>query len=411
MKLGLLTFHSQLNYGGVLQAFALRTELERLGNTVQTLDWWFDNRNQHLLGPLVCGTSKERIRTIKHMLSARGGGLVERHWRTTRFVRNRLAPTPWHFQQWNEVKSSDINCDCIVVGSDQVWHCGDWGDPRPFLLDGLPRNLPAIAYAVSLGMPSIPEEWRPVFHANLRRFSSVSVRESDAIPLLEPFGVHATHVLDPTQLLDAEEWRQLLGLRRLPEKSPRLVAYFLREPPLAAWPVLEAFAQRTGTTIDLFTQDFLLPPPRSPRQWLHNLSRVSGFPQRPIVWRHNAGPEAFVQAMSNAKWILSDSFHALMFASIFDKDIRFLRPSEPNRIRMFSRVEDFAKRYVNGTVICDTVSTALDSLRDTSPVTYNISELSLARSQSLTWLRTALSLADKTPTPEKPGKSASSREN
>ena len=118
-----------------------------------------------------------------------------------------------------------------------------------------------------------------------------------------------------------------------------------------------------------------------------------------------------MQAMSNAKWILSDSFHALMFASIFDKDIRFLRPSEPNRIRMFSRVEDFAKRYVNGTVICDTVSTALDSLRDTSPVTYNISELSLARSQSLTWLRTALSLADKTPTPEKPGKSASSREN
>ena len=45
MKIGILTFHSQLNYGGVLQCWALKTALEGMGHEVVVDRWHFpDNR-------------------------------------------------------------------------------------------------------------------------------------------------------------------------------------------------------------------------------------------------------------------------------------------------------------------------------------------------------------------------------
>lgn len=48
MKIGILTLHSQLNYGGVLQCWALQIALERMGHEVVVLDRWLDRKNAHL---------------------------------------------------------------------------------------------------------------------------------------------------------------------------------------------------------------------------------------------------------------------------------------------------------------------------------------------------------------------------
>lgn len=48
MKIGILTFHSQLNYGGVLQCWALQTALERLGHEAVVVDRWLDKGNTKL---------------------------------------------------------------------------------------------------------------------------------------------------------------------------------------------------------------------------------------------------------------------------------------------------------------------------------------------------------------------------
>ena len=39
MKVGIITFHRALNYGALLQAFALRYSLSRLGAEAQILDY------------------------------------------------------------------------------------------------------------------------------------------------------------------------------------------------------------------------------------------------------------------------------------------------------------------------------------------------------------------------------------
>ena len=45
MKLGILTFHSQLNYGGVLRCWALKMALEGMGHEVVVVDRWLDAKN------------------------------------------------------------------------------------------------------------------------------------------------------------------------------------------------------------------------------------------------------------------------------------------------------------------------------------------------------------------------------
>ena len=51
MRVGILTFHAQLNYGGGLQAFALQTALERMGHEVVMVDRWLSAGNVALRGP------------------------------------------------------------------------------------------------------------------------------------------------------------------------------------------------------------------------------------------------------------------------------------------------------------------------------------------------------------------------
>ena len=55
MKIAILTFHSQLNYGGVLQCWALQEAITKLGHDVKVLDRWLDPKNETLNGNRVSG--------------------------------------------------------------------------------------------------------------------------------------------------------------------------------------------------------------------------------------------------------------------------------------------------------------------------------------------------------------------
>ena len=200
----------------------------------------------------------------------------------------------------------------------------------------------------------------------------------------------ALEALDPTQLLSADTWRQTLKTHRRKER-PTLVAYLLREDPIQAWPHLENFARRMNARVEVFTQDFALPPPTSLatlRRRLQTSARI--LRPGPVRLRLSADPRAFVEAFDNARWVVSDSFHALMFASIFEKDVRFLRPTTPGRLQMFARIEEFAARHIHGPSIADTLPAALDALAHGPAVSHDTASLTAARAHSLTWLRTAL---------------------
>lgn len=394
MRVGVLTTHSQLNYGGVLQAWAGQQALRMLGHDVSVVDRWIDSRNVTLRGPFARMSLKAWGSFLIHACFGCGQwARTVRHWRTMRFVRETMRLTPYHFHEWPDVAGKDLGLDGLVIGSDQVWHCGDWGDPSVYLLEGAPQGLHAIAYAASFGIRAIPLDWVVRFREGLRRFAAISVREAEGVTLAASVGAKATHVLDPTQLVPADAWR-MLAFGRTPPSPPRrrrLVCYFLSVDLKRVWPLLEAFAKRNDCDIHVLRDGAyavrLAPRPLMKHLWFRLRTGFSS-----VRVRNDAGPREFLQDFAQADWIVSDSFHALMFASIFGKNVRILRPDTTARQGMFARIEEFAARYTSGPLIAPDLLSALASLA--APITYDLPALSAARASSLSWLRENLSLRD-----------------
>lgn len=390
MRVGILTFHAQLNYGGVLQAFALQTALERMGHEVVMVDRWLSAGNVALRGPFAGMPVRSWVRWLERGVMGCGTfGLAVRHWRTMRFVRKRLRLTPYHFVAWEEMAGRALGVDCLVVGSDQVWHGGDWGDPLPYLLEGAPP-VRAVAYAASFGMRRLPEAFFEAYRKGFPRFSAIGVRESEGVGLVASAGGRATHVVDPTQLVDAASWRKALALRGA-DARPRLVCYFLSENVLAALPALETFARERRCAVEVFVDRLQLPMPKSPSAIGKRLGWWARRMTSPVRLRLAAGPREFVGAFSSATWVLSDSFHALMFASIFGVDVRILRPKDAFRQMMFGRIEEFVKCAVKGTALSANVQEALASFAQGEPCVYDEAFLRERREASRTWLAEALS--------------------
>lgn len=395
LRVGILTLHSQINYGGVLQAFALQNALRQTGVHIKVVDYWMHNNaplKGLFVGPLggalacwiagvilLCGRWMDTIRRV----------------RTVRFIRGQFPLTNYHFTTWKEVEGQDLGLDCLVVGSDQVW--GPW-ENDDFFLVGAPKNIPAISYAASFGKRCVLDVLEPRYGALLDRFSAISVREAKGVQLVASVGHQATHVLDPTQLLSATRWREVLAL---PErrKKPVLVCYFMcqycSDWLLARLAALRTFAKRMGYRVEILVNDSVSTVPHSPKELLRHERRTIRYwwESRGLRVLHGAGPREFMKAFAGATCVLSNSFHALQFASIFGLNARIIRSSEKDRSAMFERFTDFQAKYVQGPLFADDVGDALASLERGETVSYDEAALAADRERSLTWLRESLAKA------------------
>lgn len=380
MRLGILTFHSQLNYGGVLQCWALKNALEGLGHEVVVVDRWLDFVNYHLRQQFFVGNIVGLFRhCVRGLLGCGDWGYLLRTLRTIRFVR-KLALTEYHFYEWEEAPE-ELGVDLIVVGSDQVWHCGDWGNPAPYLLVGAP-DVPAISYAASFGLKDIPPSFAAIFHQGLKRFSFVSCREREGVDICASLGVNASHVVDPTLLLENGRWLQLVGKRK---RTQTIVCYFMSPGWLQEASGLAEFAKRIGMDVVVMLDDLLL------KSTPHNINDlIENFRGCPVRICRSAGPLEFVRHFASARWVITDSFHALMFSAIFNLNVRFLRPSDAMRQTMFSRIVEFAQDCVRGPLFVDRVVDSFESFDKGEIVSFDHDRINEMRQQSKSWLENAI---------------------
>lgn len=391
MRVGILTFHSQVNYGGVLQAYALQTALEQAGYDVCVVDRWISPTNELLAGPHRAGPWRSRLAALmKGAFGLRAAwGRLRRHRRTEDFVRTHLRLTPEHFTEWTEPAAQRLPVDCLVVGSDQVWHGGTWGDPAPYLLEGAPEGVAAIAYAASFGMSELPPALTELYRRGIRRFSAISVREAEAVGLVERLGARAVHTADPTLLVDPAVWSAMASER--PSERPILTVYLMAGDILPMLPKLRAFARLMGAEVRVLLGCAVYPFPRSVGGALRLLwSRLRWpFPSS-VRLCLTAGPSEFLEALGQATWVLSDSFHALMFSAVFDKQVAILKPQEEMRRAMYGRIEEFLNAYTEGSVTAERVDEALGRFERGERMAFRREALRQCREASWAWLTTAL---------------------
>ena len=159
MRIAILTIPLNANYGGILQAYALQTTLEHIGeHDVKVLD------NPYLLKmpPTILRPFVYATRLIGRKLGVYSGNIKKEEGKNT-YCANTYHFVHENIHEYYINKLSDIpkeRFDAIVVGSDQIWrsyffhlYFGEMSDAFLRFTNGW--NIKRIAYAPSFGV----EKW------------------------------------------------------------------------------------------------------------------------------------------------------------------------------------------------------------------------------------------------------------
>lgn len=388
MKIGILTLHDSINYGALLQAYAMSCVYRSLGHEAVLID----RRRDRFGAPLKSDLSGlSPVRRLAWFLNATGiWHETVRRRRTLGFLREKVGLTSCHFADWRDAPD-DLGVDLVSVGSDQVWNA-TIHDPLDYLPGRIPDSLPVVSYAASVGMPRIPDGLAEGFRAAVRRFKAVSVREATAVGLLAEMGVAAQQVVDPVVLAGRTAWDGLLGDEVKP--SGRIVFYMLGGDSAPYAEEVGRLADRFGVEVDFFVGRMLLEPltRRGHPRLLKNLRLWCRYRRSPRVHLHLAdGPESFVRAIAGADAVITGSYHALLFSALFERNVRFVEPEASTpQAGMMVRIRDYADSVIRGPLLQPSVEAAFASVAAGERTGVDLDELARRRRVSLDWLKGAL---------------------
>lgn len=211
-----------------------------------------------------------------------------------KFVKQRLNTTPY-YSRTRILNAFPPRADLYITGSDQVW--GSYSDVNYLLF--APDDRVKASYAASFGRTQIDDAYAEKARKALRRFDGISVREDSGVVICERLGFKAEHVLDPTLLLNGDDYPSKSKGRR---KAPYVLCYFLNDTRKEQihWDAVTAYAEETGCNPKLVA--------------VENTYLVF---EQDCLWY--LSPEEWLDAYRNAKAIITNSFHGTAFAVIFKK--------------------------------------------------------------------------------------------
>ena len=304
-KIGILTFHNAHNYGAVLQAYALKTKLNRMGYKASVLNY----QNKYI------GKTYRKVLHIdfwkRDVLPSRWGkvfrevrdvfyGLKEwqKQWQVFEdFIAEKLLDGDTKQLSLEEVAAKD--CDVYVLGSDQIWARElTHGMDAAYFGQFAPEKK-KISYAASVPNGSIPENEKPFFKQYLASLSHISVREEKlAQSLRELTGREIDTVIDPTLLLEREDYEPLLYEKPL-KQGDYVFAYFVVENEMVSRCAKKAAELLGCELIEL------------------HYKKTPAICGETMIF--DAGPSEFLTYIRDAKMVVTNSFHGTVFSILFQK--------------------------------------------------------------------------------------------
>lgn len=325
MKIAIITLPLHTNYGGILQAYALQTVLQRMGHDVQHLQPKVEFHPLHPAWKMPLVWSKRLLRKCfggewRLPIFEHPHRWIRRY--TDVFIYKYIEMRSLSDEEWNASLAKDY--DVFIVGSDQVWRpCYALPIARYFLsfLDDTCSN-PRIAYAASFGTDNCEFSSNQILDCSklLQKFSFVSVREQSGTEICNQiFGVQASHVLDPALLLSKDDYLKLMQNQK-PSKG-NLMVYVLDDTP----------------DIRLFISQIAASEKLIPFNTNYSLGNRLGMPQLPV--------ENWLRGFVDAELIITDSFHACVFAIIFNKPFICIGNNERGMSRFHSLLDLFGLQH------------------------------------------------------------------
>lgn len=366
-KVAILTQPLGKNYGGIIQNFALQKALKNEGYfpvTVRrdnyekfSLRLFLSSVKNKTYNQLLGKKRKEFTRKELDLVYSKMEDFIQKNINVT----ERIFSTDGLRSHFHSQKYS-----AVIVGSDQTWRPKYSPNILNYYLDFIKSNnlITKISYASSFGT----DEWeyndqeKNACTKLIKLFDAVSVREDSGINLcLEHFGMKAQLVLDPTLLLEKNEYLDVF--KSSIRKRMGLFTYVLDR------------SSVKNNFIEQVSQKLRLPIfSNQPKKSINDVSNFHSLDEYmyPSV-------EDWLSSFHNAEFVITDSFHGTVFSIIFNKPFISIVNSERGASRFLSLLKlfsledrlvssidlfDFEKLY--DPIDYEAVNTTLEDLRNDS---------------------------------------------
>jgi hypothetical protein len=300
-KVALITIHVGFNFGSVLQTIATCNVLKKMGLNPQVINYV---PPQYTYNRYISESFENPQKFIRHII---GFPLfVTNNYIYSKYLSSHCDLSP-------KIKKSDIfsescpKADFYITGSDQVWNSFyNEGIDTRYFWNGIVGKK--IAYASSIGTEKLTDYEAYIFFKYLSKYKAISVREKSAVRLLSEIGIHATQVLDPTFMLDKEEWKIYASQKSV--KQPYLLVYLpynISDKDLIYKSIRE-IAVKKNLRVVTFSWNYFR----------------DNYADQTIRY---ASPGDFLSLMFHADYVVTNSFHGTAFSINLNKRFSTFMPS------------------------------------------------------------------------------------
>ncbi len=315
LKIKTITCHNVYNHGASLQEYALLKYLKQLGYQAETISYNPDYLSNHYNFLAVSNPKFDKnffLRSIYLLLKIPSRLLsLRRKYSFDKFSKKYISSTKKSYLSNQELKDNTPEADVYICGSDQIWNSFFQNGKDPaFYLDFVPDDKLKISYAASFATENIEENIKPFVTKKVKRIDAVSVRESSAVKILKDLGfTNIKHVVDPVFLLNKESWNNISSQEKV--KKPYILVYDADNNPSI--------------------KNFVLEMSKNNNWEIVTISNRISYADKNLSYK---GPNIFLSLIKEASFVVSNSFHAVAFSLIFEKQFVVFNRAEQINTRM-----------------------------------------------------------------------------
>lgn len=342
MKASCITIHRVVNFGSVLQTFATQILWEKVGVHVTIIDYipkrlQFGYRLRLLL--------RNRNLTLKKKVAIFLTMDLINRCIFNRFVKKHINLSAHKYKSLSELKGNYPIMDFYMTGSDQVWNSYyNGGIDGAYFLTFLPTSALRISFISSFGRSTVESAEKAEMRKYLSEYKFISVRENSASSIIGSMGLNTPAILlDPTLQISKDEWLSIFP----PQEYDR--NYVLIYPMSFIEPELFTIARKIANSLGY--EVWCLSP---------GMKNYNKECDKTLLFQ---GPEDFISLISQARFVVTNSFHGTAFAINFG--IRFVTVM-PYDFR--TRIESLLGKFnLKNRIYYDnsTITASLEMLDDT----------------------------------------------
>lgn len=336
MKLGIVTYTSLhcnfTNYGTVLQAWAMSQSLRTIPGVEPILVDYCPNTMK----------DKDPLNPIQHMwdTNSEARRLCEM---TLPAIKENFRKIFDFYHQRMEITHNEYDADCFddvqeegverfLIGSDSIFDIGEFGLDDVFFANTKLMRGNSIAYGPSFqdSIDNYQLEDLLVLNKCLLNFKRLSLREQQLIPYVKKnVREDVKQVLDPTLLLNPDDYNTIIGER---EMNDKYILYYSRR----YNPQMESFVYNLSKQEGLRVVEISLRATNADKG----------------IMRYDAGIEEFLSLVKNCEYVVTNSYHCLIFAIQFSRNFFvFSREHCDRKIVELLQMVGLEDRYCKSDVI------------------------------------------------------------